>query len=36
MSPPRYLRTGDVVRVEIESIGAIENLVVHEPFGDKP
>jgi 2-keto-4-pentenoate hydratase/2-oxohepta-3-ene-1,7-dioic acid hydratase in catechol pathway len=35
MSPPRYLRAGDVVRVEIESIGAIENRVVHEPEGDK-
>jgi 2-keto-4-pentenoate hydratase/2-oxohepta-3-ene-1,7-dioic acid hydratase in catechol pathway len=35
MSPQRYLRTGDVVRVEIESIGAIENRVVDEPAGDK-
>lgn len=35
MSPPRYLRTGDVVRVEIESIGAIENRVILEPAGDK-
>lgn len=35
MVPPRYLRAGDVVRVEIESIGAIENRVVHEPTGDE-
>lgn len=35
MSPQRYLRTGDVVRVEIESIGAIENRVVDEPAGDR-
>jgi 2-keto-4-pentenoate hydratase/2-oxohepta-3-ene-1,7-dioic acid hydratase in catechol pathway len=25
MKPPRYLKTGDVVRVEIDGIGAIEN-----------
>lgn len=31
MDPPCYLRPGDVVRVEIESIGAIENRVVAEP-----
>lgn len=31
MEPPRYLKVGDVVRVEIESIGAIENRVVAEP-----
>jgi 2-keto-4-pentenoate hydratase/2-oxohepta-3-ene-1,7-dioic acid hydratase in catechol pathway len=31
MDPPRYLDVGDVVRVEIESIGAIENRVVAEP-----
>ena len=31
MDPPRYLRPGDVVRVEIESIGAIENRVIAEP-----
>jgi 2-keto-4-pentenoate hydratase/2-oxohepta-3-ene-1,7-dioic acid hydratase in catechol pathway len=29
--PPRYLRPGDVVRVEIDAIGAIENRVVDEP-----
>lgn len=27
MKPPRWLKTGDVVRVEIEGIGAIENTV---------
>ncbi|HSW16431.1 MAG TPA: fumarylacetoacetate hydrolase family protein, partial [Ramlibacter sp.] len=25
MQPPRWLRTGDVVRVEVDGIGAIEN-----------
>jgi 2-keto-4-pentenoate hydratase/2-oxohepta-3-ene-1,7-dioic acid hydratase in catechol pathway len=30
-NPPRYLAPGDVVRVEIEGIGAIENQVVEEP-----
>jgi len=29
--PPRFLKAGDVVRVEIEGIGAIENRVVPEP-----
>lgn len=29
--PPRYLRAGDVVRVEIEGLGAIENRIVPEP-----
>lgn len=29
--PPRYLKVGDVVRVEIDGIGAIENRVVAEP-----
>ncbi len=28
MSPPRYLRAGDVVRVEIDGLGAIENRFV--------
>jgi len=28
MSPPRFLRAGDVIRCEIEGIGAIENRVV--------
>jgi 2-keto-4-pentenoate hydratase/2-oxohepta-3-ene-1,7-dioic acid hydratase in catechol pathway len=31
MDPPRLLRAGDVVRVEIDRIGAIENRVVDEP-----
>ncbi len=31
MAPPRYLRPGDRVRVEIEGIGAIENRVMAEP-----
>src|SRR5581483_11653294 len=31
MQPPRFLQPGDVVKVEIERIGAIENRVVDEP-----
>ncbi|WP_213958758.1 MULTISPECIES: fumarylacetoacetate hydrolase family protein [unclassified Variovorax] len=31
MEPPRYLKAGDVMRAEIEGIGAIENRVVPEP-----
>jgi 2-keto-4-pentenoate hydratase/2-oxohepta-3-ene-1,7-dioic acid hydratase in catechol pathway len=31
MKPPRLLGVGDVVRVEIEGIGAIENRVIAEP-----
>jgi 2-keto-4-pentenoate hydratase/2-oxohepta-3-ene-1,7-dioic acid hydratase in catechol pathway len=31
MSPPVYLKVGDVMRAEIEGIGAIENRVVAEP-----
>jgi 2-keto-4-pentenoate hydratase/2-oxohepta-3-ene-1,7-dioic acid hydratase in catechol pathway len=34
--PTRYLEHGDVVRVEIDGIGAIENLVVDEPEGLLP
>ncbi|WP_144140873.1 fumarylacetoacetate hydrolase family protein [Paraburkholderia sp. BCC1884] len=30
-NPPAYLRAGDVVRVEIDRIGAIENIVCEEP-----
>ncbi|TDU28245.1 2-keto-4-pentenoate hydratase/2-oxohepta-3-ene-1,7-dioic acid hydratase in catechol pathway [Panacagrimonas perspica] len=30
--PPRYLKAGDVVRVEIEKLGFIENKVVPEPL----
>jgi 2-keto-4-pentenoate hydratase/2-oxohepta-3-ene-1,7-dioic acid hydratase in catechol pathway len=28
MQPPRYLTAGDVVRVEIDGLGAIENTFV--------
>jgi 2-keto-4-pentenoate hydratase/2-oxohepta-3-ene-1,7-dioic acid hydratase in catechol pathway len=31
MKPPRWLVAGDVVRVEIEGLGAIENRVIAEP-----
>src|SRR5213593_3382815 len=31
MSPPRFLAAGDVVRVEVERIGHIENHVIAEP-----
>ena len=31
MNPPCYLKAGDVVRVEIEKIGHIENRVIDEP-----
>jgi 2-keto-4-pentenoate hydratase/2-oxohepta-3-ene-1,7-dioic acid hydratase in catechol pathway len=31
MRPPRFLQAGDVVRIEIEKIGAIENRVIAEP-----
>jgi 2-keto-4-pentenoate hydratase/2-oxohepta-3-ene-1,7-dioic acid hydratase in catechol pathway len=31
MQPPRFLEAGDVVRVEIQGIGAIENPVIEEP-----
>jgi 2-keto-4-pentenoate hydratase/2-oxohepta-3-ene-1,7-dioic acid hydratase in catechol pathway len=31
MDPPRWLSPGDVVRVEIDKLGAIENRVVAEP-----
>jgi 2-keto-4-pentenoate hydratase/2-oxohepta-3-ene-1,7-dioic acid hydratase in catechol pathway len=31
MKPPRWLNVGDVVRIEIERIGHIENRVVEEP-----
>jgi 2-keto-4-pentenoate hydratase/2-oxohepta-3-ene-1,7-dioic acid hydratase in catechol pathway len=30
LQPPRWLQPGDVVRVEIESIGAVENRIVQE------
>ena len=31
MKPPRLLKAGDVVRIEIEGIGEIENAVIEEP-----
>jgi 2-keto-4-pentenoate hydratase/2-oxohepta-3-ene-1,7-dioic acid hydratase in catechol pathway len=31
MKPPRWLVPGDVVRVEIDGLGAIENRVIAEP-----
>jgi 2-keto-4-pentenoate hydratase/2-oxohepta-3-ene-1,7-dioic acid hydratase in catechol pathway len=31
MKPRQYLKAGDVVRIEIEGIGAIENAVIEEP-----
>jgi 2-keto-4-pentenoate hydratase/2-oxohepta-3-ene-1,7-dioic acid hydratase in catechol pathway len=31
MVPPRYLKVGDSVRIDIEGLGAIENKVVPEP-----
>lgn len=31
MNPPRWLKAGDVVRVEIEKLGYIENRIVEEP-----
>ena len=31
MKPPSYRRIGDVMRVEIDGIGHIENIVVAEP-----
>jgi len=31
MQPPHFLAAGDVVRIEIEKIGSIENRVINEP-----
>ena len=31
MAPPKWLRAGDVVRIEIEGIGVLENPVIDEP-----
>jgi 2-keto-4-pentenoate hydratase/2-oxohepta-3-ene-1,7-dioic acid hydratase in catechol pathway len=33
MKPPRWLVAGDLVRIEIERVGAIENRVIAEPAG---
>ncbi|MGA3230538.1 MAG: fumarylacetoacetate hydrolase family protein, partial [Candidatus Binatus sp.] len=32
-NPPKWLRAGDVVRIEIEKIGKLENKVIEEPAG---
>jgi 2-keto-4-pentenoate hydratase/2-oxohepta-3-ene-1,7-dioic acid hydratase in catechol pathway len=34
MNPPKWLKPGDVVRIEIEKIGFIENQVVEEPLNN--
>ncbi|MGB9380178.1 fumarylacetoacetate hydrolase family protein [Candidatus Binatus sp.] len=31
MNPPKWLKAGDVVRIEIEKIGQLENKVIEEP-----
>ena len=31
MKPPRLLQVGDVMRVEIDGLGALENTIVPEP-----
>jgi 2-keto-4-pentenoate hydratase/2-oxohepta-3-ene-1,7-dioic acid hydratase in catechol pathway len=31
MNPPKWLKAGDVVRIEIEKIGTLENRVIEEP-----
>jgi 2-keto-4-pentenoate hydratase/2-oxohepta-3-ene-1,7-dioic acid hydratase in catechol pathway len=31
MNPPKWLRAGDTVRIEIENIGTLENPVIEEP-----
>jgi 2-keto-4-pentenoate hydratase/2-oxohepta-3-ene-1,7-dioic acid hydratase in catechol pathway len=31
MVPPTFLKVGDTVRIEIETVGHIENLVISEP-----
>jgi 2-keto-4-pentenoate hydratase/2-oxohepta-3-ene-1,7-dioic acid hydratase in catechol pathway len=33
MRPPKWLKVGDVVRIEIERVGVLENRVVEEPPG---
>ncbi len=33
MTPPAFLKAGDVVRVEVEGLGSIENRVIDEPAG---
>ena len=34
MKPPRWLQAGDVVRIEIEQLGALENRVIAEPAAE--
>jgi 2-keto-4-pentenoate hydratase/2-oxohepta-3-ene-1,7-dioic acid hydratase in catechol pathway len=36
MVPPRYLKIGDSIRIDIEGLGAIENKVVAEPAPESP
>jgi 2-keto-4-pentenoate hydratase/2-oxohepta-3-ene-1,7-dioic acid hydratase in catechol pathway len=31
MNPPKWMKAGDVVRIEIEKIGKLENRVTDEP-----
>ena len=31
LQPPKLLKAGDVVRIEIEAIGELENPVIDEP-----
>jgi 2-keto-4-pentenoate hydratase/2-oxohepta-3-ene-1,7-dioic acid hydratase in catechol pathway len=31
MRPPRFLKSGDAVRIQIEGIGTLENPVIDEP-----
>src|SRR3984957_14569649 len=31
MNPPKWMKVGDVVRIEIEKIGKLENKVIEEP-----
>jgi 2-keto-4-pentenoate hydratase/2-oxohepta-3-ene-1,7-dioic acid hydratase in catechol pathway len=31
MNPPKWMKAGDVVRIEIEKIGRLENKVIEEP-----
>jgi 2-keto-4-pentenoate hydratase/2-oxohepta-3-ene-1,7-dioic acid hydratase in catechol pathway len=33
MNPPKWLKVGDTVRIEIEKIGRLENRVIEEPAG---
>jgi 2-keto-4-pentenoate hydratase/2-oxohepta-3-ene-1,7-dioic acid hydratase in catechol pathway len=28
--PPRYLKPGDTIRVEVEGLGVLENKIVHQ------